>query len=95
MAVELAHDMCKNPPHLVPNQADSAAPPTQGPGGAPLPPHTGPPLQASLTGTVSKGKKKRVSLASHAITATASTTLAHCAFLCTVLSENPGTSARV
>ena len=36
-----------------------------------------------------KGKKKKVSAASHAITATASSTLAHCAFLTTVLSENP------
>ena len=34
-----------------------------------------------------KGKKRRVCAASHQITHTASTTLTHCAFLCTVLSE--------
>ena len=34
-----------------------------------------------------KGKKKRVCAASHHITHTASLTLTHCAFLCTVLSE--------
>ena len=34
-----------------------------------------------------KGKKKRVCAASHQITQTASTTLTHCAFICTVLSE--------
>ena len=34
-----------------------------------------------------KGKKRRVCAASHQITHTASLTLQHCAFLCTVLSE--------
>lgn len=34
-----------------------------------------------------KGKKRRVCAASHQITHTASLTLAHCSFLCTVLSE--------
>ena len=40
-------------------------------------------------GAVGKGKKKKVSPASHLYTSKASTTLAHCAFLCTVLSEYP------
>ena len=39
--------------------------------------------------TGAKGKKKRVSAASHALTHMASTTLSHCAFLCTVLNEVP------
>ncbi|XP_059097624.1 zinc finger SWIM domain-containing protein 8-like [Tigriopus californicus] len=46
---------------------------------------------SSNTGTVPKPKgknRKRVSAGSHQITHTASTTLAHCAFLCTVLAEN-------
>jgi len=34
-----------------------------------------------------KGKKRKICAASHQITHTASTTLAHCAFLCTVLTE--------
>lgn len=38
-----------------------------------------------------KGKKKRVCAASHQITHTASTTLTHCAFICTVLSETAQT----
>ena len=33
------------------------------------------------------GKKKRILAASHSLTHKASTTLSHCAFLCTVLSE--------
>ena len=33
------------------------------------------------------GKKKRILAASHFLTHKASTTLSHCAFLCTVLSE--------
>ena len=42
-----------------------------------------------LQGVVGKGKKKKVNPASHLYTTKASTTLAHCAFLCTVLSEHP------
>ena len=38
-----------------------------------------------------KGKKRRVCAASHQITHTASTTLTHCAFICTVLSETAQT----
>ena len=40
-------------------------------------------------GIVPRGKKKKVNPASHLYTTKASTTLAHCAFLCTVLSEYP------
>jgi len=43
-----------------------------------------PPLTTTFT---AKGKRRRVGAASHQITHTASTTLTHCAFLCTVLSE--------
>jgi hypothetical protein len=43
----------------------------------------------ALTSGGAKGKKKRISAASHALTHMASTTLSHCAFLCTVLSEVP------
>ena len=42
-----------------------------------------------LHGAVGKGKKKKVNPASHIYTEKASRTLAHCAFLCTVLSEHP------
>ena len=38
-----------------------------------------------------KGKKRRACAASHQITHTASTTLTHCAFICTVLSETAQT----
>ena len=42
-----------------------------------------------IHGVIGKGKKKKVNPASHLYTSKASTTLAHCAFLCTVLSEHP------
>ena len=42
-----------------------------------------------IHGIVGKGKKKKVNPASHLYTEKASRTLAHCAFLCTVLSEHP------
>ena len=47
------------------------------------------PTSGETVNTGTKGKKKRVSAASHAMTTRASTTLSHCAFLCTVLSEVP------
>ena len=50
----------------------------------------GQPGGSSMVGPiVSKGKKKKVNPASHVYTTKASQTLAHCAFLCTVLSEHP------
>ena len=78
MAVQLAHDMWKNPPNLVPTTEGASS------GVAP-----GATATAAVSSAAGKGKKKRVSAASHNITATASSTLANCAFLCTVLSENP------
>ena len=47
------------------------------------------PMNVATEATGAKGKKKRIAAASHSLTHRASTTLAHCAFLCTVLSEVP------
>lgn len=72
MAIALAQDMLRSPPNLT-----MAA--------APHPIVVTTPQSENPNGA--KGKKKRVSAASHALTHMASTTLSHCAFLCTVLSE--------
>ena len=47
------------------------------------------PSNVATEATGAKGKKKRILAASHSLTHKASTTLSHCAFLCTVLSEVP------
>lgn len=73
MAVHLAHDLLKNPPDLL---SETGVPPSSIPA-------------TSSSSSAKKGsKKRRFTAASHQITNTASTTLAHCAFLCTVLAEN-------
>ena len=53
------------------------------------PPELTLPTNVATEATGAKGKKKRIAAASHSLTHNASTTLAHCAFLCTVLSEVP------
>eukprot|EP00095_Tigriopus_kingsejongensis_P011250 maker-scaffold550_size154339-snap-gene-0.21 protein:Tk11250 transcript:maker-scaffold550_size154339-snap-gene-0.21-mRNA-1 annotation:"zinc finger swim domain-containing protein 8" len=78
MAVHLAYDLLKNPPDLLMENTLAHNNPVPNPT----------PAQPNV-GAKPKGKnKKRFSAASHQITHTASTTLAHCAFLCTVLAEN-------
>ncbi len=47
------------------------------------------PTHVVTEATGAKGKKKRIAAASHTLTHKASTTLSHCAFLCTVLSDVP------
>ena len=88
MAVELAHQLLKNPPDLIGEMCNATSAQNAQSGGVALSGQNG--GAPSAGGAKPKNQNKRRKMAmSHHITTTASTTLSHCAFLTTVLSENP------